>query len=79
LFNPYGAVLLGSSDGKCSVDPMVDAAHQWRISNNVPLIDSVKNRREIRKHSGCSIKELVEASQAGLMGKATYSYSDFMF
>lgn len=79
LFNPYGAVLLGSSDGKCSVDPMIDDAHEWRISNNVPLIDSVKNRREIRKHSGCSIKELVEASQAGLMGKATYSYSDFMF
>lgn len=79
LFNPYGAVLLGSDNGKLNVDPINDEAHQWRISNNVPLIDTPKNRQAIRKHSGCSIKELVEASQAGLMGRETYSYSDFMF
>lgn len=79
LFNPYGAVLLGSDKGKLNVDPIKDEAHEWRISNNVPLIDTPKNRQAIRKNSGCSIKELVEASQAGLMGRETYSYSDFMF
>lgn len=79
LFNPYGAVLLGSENGMLNVDPRVDKANEWRLSNNVPLLDSPQNRKEIRKHSGCSIKELVEASQNGLMGRETYSYSDFMF
>jgi hypothetical protein len=79
LFNPYGAVLLGSENGMLNVDPRIDKANEWRLSNNVPLLDSPQNRKEIRKHSGCSIKELVEASQNGLMGRETYSYSDFMF
>ena len=62
LFNRAGAVMLGSSNGDYNVD-VADGnkANFWRISNNVPLIDSPEARRRIRKTSGCSVKELVEA------------------
>jgi hypothetical protein len=82
LFNRAGAVLLGSSDGEYNVDVTkgdVKNTHEWRIINNVPLMDSPKARQRIRAHSGCSVKELVEASAAGMMGRGTYSYSDFMY
>ena len=82
LFNRAGAVLLGSKKGSFAVDITsgdTDGAHAWRISNNVPLMDSPKARQRIRKSSGCTIRELVEASSAGLMGQETYSYSDFMY
>lgn len=80
IFNRAGAVLLGSNDGSYQVD-IADGeqAHAWRIMNNVPLMDSPKARQRIRQTSGCSIKELVEASQCGAMGQATYAYSDFMY
>lgn len=82
LFNRVGAIMLGSSNGAYDVDITkgdVANTHYWRISNNVPLMDSVEARRRIRQSSGCSIKELVEASQQGLMGQETYAYSDFMY
>lgn len=82
LFNRAGAVLLGSSNGSYNVNIYKGDAgntHWWRISNNVPLMDSPEARIRIRKSSGCSIKELVEASQQGLMGQETYAYSDFMY
>ena len=82
LFNKSGAVVLGSADGNYNVDiTKGDSAntHYWRISNNVPLMDSAKARQRIRQSSGCSIKELVEASEQGLMGQETYAYSDFMY
>ena len=84
LFNRAGAVMLGASDKSKSYAADLrtgDAtgANFWRISNNVPLIDSPKARQRIRKSSGCSVKELVTASQQGLMGQATYAYSDFMY
>jgi hypothetical protein len=73
-------VLVGSADGKFNVD-ITDGnvTNPWRIANNVPLMDSPVARQRIRKSSGCSIKELVDASQAGLMGQETYAYSDFMY
>ena len=82
LFNKSGAVILGSSDGKYDVDLTngdVKNTHWWRIGNNVPLIDSPEARKRIRRSSGCSIKELVEASSEGIMGQETYDYSDFMY
>lgn len=79
LFNKAGAVALGSSDGNMSVNVVEDVASSWRISNNVPLMDNVESRRAIRKHSGCSIKELVIASENGDLGRATYDFSDFMY
>lgn len=82
LFNRAGAVLLGSYNGSYNVDVSkgdIYNTNEWRIANNVPLMDSPESRIRIRKSSGCSIKELVEASQQGLMGQETYAYSDFMY
>lgn len=80
IFNRAGMVLLGSKDGNYNVN-IADGSsvHSWRISNNVPLMDSPKARQRIRQSSGCSIKELVTASQRGEMGQETYAYSDFMY
>lgn len=80
LFNKAGAVLLGSKDGSLNVN-VADgkSTSSWRISNNVPLMDSPETRRRIRVNSGCSVKELVEASKKGILGKNTYDYSDFMY
>lgn len=80
LFNRAGAVVLGSQDGNYNVDlKNGDTVNYWRISNNVPLIDSPRARERIRMSSGCTVKELVEASQQGAMGQETYAYSDFMY
>ena len=80
LFNKAGAVVLGSNSGSMDVDVTDgNAVSSWRISNNVPLIDSPTARRRIRAHSGCTVKELVEASKNGLLGRNIYSYSDFMY
>ena len=82
IFNKSGAVILGSTDGSYNVDLTkgdIKNTHSWRIGNNVPLIDSPEARQRIRRSSGCSIKELVEASSQGLMGQETYDYSDFMY
>lgn len=80
IFNRAGMVLLGSSDGNYNVNVADgNSVHAWRISNNVPLMDSPKARQRIRQSAGCSIKELVTASQNGEMGQETYAYSDFMY
>lgn len=82
IFNRAGGVVIGTD--KTKADNLTDKdirtnASSWRISNNVPLMDSPENRRRIRKHSGCSVKELVQQSQQGLLGRAVYSYADFMY
>ena len=82
IFNRAGAIVLGSDDGSYNVDVSKGDSkntHGWRIGNNVPLMDSPEARLRIRKTSGCSIKELVKATEAGLMGQETYAYSDFMY
>lgn len=82
IFNRAGAIIVGSSDGDYNIDPSKGDeknTNSWRIGNNVPLMDSKLARQRIRKSSGCSIKELVEASAAGIMGQETYAYSDFMY
>ena len=82
IFNRAGGVVIGTD--KTQADSLTDKdirtnASSWRISNNVPLMDSPENRRRIRNHSGCSVKELVQQSQQGLLGRAIYSYADFMY
>lgn len=80
IFNRAGAVLIGSSDGKIpNQNQIINQPSELRISNNVPLMDTPDTRKKIRNNSGCSIKELVQASSAGLLGRAIYSYSDFMY
>lgn len=77
LFNKSGAVVLGE---KQSTDQIISGqASSWRISNNVPLMDNRETRQLIKENSGCTVKELVKQSQEGLLGRETYSYSDFMF
>lgn len=46
---------------------------------NIPLLDAPSSRRKIRENTKCTIKDLVEASEQGLMGRAIYNYSDFMY
>lgn len=78
IFNKVGAMVIG--DGDATTEKIIsDKASDWRISNNVPLMDNRKTRQSIKENSGCTIKELVKASQEGLLGRETYSYSDFMY
>lgn len=82
IFNKAGSVIIGSQSGDLNIDITngdESNTSEWRISNNVPLMDSPAARMRIRKNSGCSIKELVNASECGLLGRNTYSYSDFMY
>ena len=81
IFNKHGAVLTGDSNAEKIDDNNISgySASPWRISNNVPLIDTPSNRRNIKEDSGCSVKELVAASQEGKLGRETYDYSDFMY
>lgn len=78
IFNKMGAVMVGSSTGNLDINDVYNAS-EWRISNNVPLLDTPNNRKRIKTNSGCTIKELVEASRAGVLGRAIYDYSDFMY
>lgn len=81
IFNKAGTVMIGKmgqGDPKNS-DIITSRASEWRISNNVPLMDNRENRMAIRQHSGCSVKELVQASAEGRLGRNTYDYSDFMY
>lgn len=80
LFNKAAAVVIGGKDEEATSDGIISAqATNWRVSNNVPLMDNPSTRIAIRQNSGCSVKELVLASEEGLLGRETYSYSDFMF
>lgn len=83
LFNRSAAVMVGGDiSGDTSNDritSMRKSASEWRIYNNTPLIDSPGNRQEIRKHGSCTVKELVYQSGEGLLGRAIYSYADFMY
>ena len=89
LFNRYSAVVTGDDSedgGQWSQQPMWKAVRQkvrnassFRAGQNVPLLDTPENRKKIRELSGCSVRELVNASAAGLLGRQTYSYADFMF
>lgn len=78
IFNRAGAVIIGSANGTTE-QIMTEQASAFRISNNVPLFDNPKTRDQIKQLSKCTVKDLVQASQQGLLGKAFYSYSDFMY
>lgn len=80
IFNKAGAVLVGQ-DGEetVTVDSIINKPSEFRITNNVPLMDSPATRAKIKNNSGCSIKELVKASEEGMLGRAIYAYSDFMY
>lgn len=80
IFNKVGAVVLGDgSIGKTTQDIISKKASNYRISNNVPLMDNRETRLAIKEDSGCTVNDLVQKSQKGLMGRNIYSYSDFMY
>ena len=53
--------------------------NDMREGNNVPLLDTPKTRQQMRERTACTIKDLVEASERGDMGRAIYQYSDFAY
>ena len=78
-------IVIGSKKAKLGVKSLfnkystVFKSEDIRISNNVPLIDTPENRKKIKANSDCSIKNLVNCSKAGVLGSATYDYSDFAY
>ena len=91
IFNRAGAVIIGVKDfsdnakyvinlNKFDIDGTTgNGINTWRLSRNVPLLDSPSNRCDIRKNLGCTVKELVDCSEKGQLGLETYAYSDFMY
>ena len=72
IFNKNAAVSLAKGTSATDLS-------EWRLSNNVPLLDSRDSREVMKVSSDCSVKNLVSASQKGLLGRETYDYSDFMY
>lgn len=80
LFNRSGAIIIGSKNGSYAIDTRDGRqVNDWRISNNVPLMDSPTARKRTREQLSCTVKDLVNASETGKMGQETYAYSDFMY
>lgn len=84
IFNKFSAVITGAKNGfpenmSKAMKELVMNASETRIDWNIPLLDTPENREKIRSRSGCTVRELVQASQKGEFGTATYSYSDFMY
>lgn len=59
--------------------PWLEHSSNWRIGLNAPLMENPEIRTRIRANSGCTVKELVEASSIGALGREIYSYADFMY
>lgn len=51
----------------------------YRRGFNMPLYDAPDIRQDIKNNTACTIKDLVDASARGELGRAVYQYSDFMF
>ena len=64
LFNNFNAVVLSD---------------EYRTNANMPVLDNPESRKNQRKNTACTIKDLVDASEQGLMGRQMYSYSDFAY
>ncbi len=59
--------------------PLENESYGWRVSQNMPLLDSPKTRQLQRSMNACTVRDLVQKSHAGLLGTSMYEYSDFMF
>lgn len=81
-FLPFGKKYGGAFEGRHSLFNAVNGVGNnlnYQVALNAPLLDTPEVREEIRRHSDCSVKALVDASARGEMGRALYRYSDFMF
>lgn len=59
--------------------PLETEAYGWRITQNMPLLDSPKSRQLQRALNACTVRDLVQKSQEGLLGMCMYDWSDFMY
>ena len=50
-----------------------------RVDINMPLLDNPESRKQQRENHACTIKDLVDASASGEIGRAVYNYSDFAY
>ena len=64
LFNNFNAVYVSDA---------------FRKDANMPLLDNPESRKDQRANTACTIKDLVEASLSGAMGRQVYNYSDFAY
>lgn len=64
LFNNYNALFVDN---------------EYLTYENRPLLDNPETRRTQRNNMACTIKDLVDASMEGKMGRQVYNYSDFAF
>jgi len=77
IFNKFGAIVIG---GDSDYQDGIIKSTEIRLSHNAPLIDTPESRKAMNAISkNCTIKNLVEDSAKGILGRATFSYSDFMF
>ena len=51
----------------------------FRVDANMPLLDNPESRKAQRANMACTIKDLVDASARGDLGRQTYSYADFAY
>lgn len=59
--------------------PLETESYGWRTSQNMPLLDSPKSRQIQRSLNACTVRDLVQKSQEGLLGTCVYDWSDFMY
>ena len=59
--------------------PLETESYGWRTSQNMPLLDSPKSRQIQRSLNACTVRDLVQKSQEGLLGACVYDWSDFMY
>lgn len=50
-----------------------------RVDANMPLLDNPESRKTQRENMACTIKDLVDASRSGKLGRQTYTYADFAY
>lgn len=87
LFNKYSAALTGNAQAGAwengtiqeAVENLVVNTQEHRITTNTPLLDTPETRKKLQSHSGCTVRELVQASHKGYFGRAAYSFADFMY
>lgn len=79
--NPEEDVALPNTSIKSLFNPVYSVGYNqfMQVRQNAPLLDSPEMRATARRGKDCSIKALVEASQNNMLGRAVYSYADFMY
>ena len=91
LFNRSAALLVGNArevdratydtaEGQAKVwRETVRESSEYRLSSNVPLMDTPEVRKKLRDKAACTTRDLVLASKKGVFGRSPYSYADFMY